>query len=154
MTKNKYIGVEISRTNNVLKRNCNTSELSRELEQATGKNGWIIGFIAENSDKDIFQRDIEEKFSIRRSTVSSMLQLMEKKGFVVRESVSYDARLKKLTLTPKAWEMQKKMLEGLDGMEKRLRSGLTEEEVEQFFRLIEKIRNNAEKREENECSED
>ncbi len=150
MPKQKYIGIEISKTNNVLKRNCIRAELSQELERATGKNGWIIGFIAENSDRDIFQRDIEEMFSIRRSTVSSMLQLMEKKGLVVRESVEYDARLKKLTLTQKAWDMHNKMLESLNSMEQKLCRGLTEEEKNQFFYLIEKIRNNAENRGETE----
>lgn len=42
----------------------------------------------------IFQKDLETEFCIGRSTVTNILNLMEKKGFVRRESVSYDARLK------------------------------------------------------------
>ncbi len=144
MEEKRYIGVEISKTSNILKRNCMNSDLTKKINEATGKNSWIIGFIAQNSNKDVFQRDIEEKFSIRRSTVSSMIKLMEKKGLVVRESVAYDARLKKLTLTPKAWEMHNQMLLNLDEDEKKLKQNLSDEELDNLFKTLEKIRKNAE----------
>lgn len=145
MNEKKYIGIELSRASNVIKRSFCSSETSRKIDEATEKNSWIIGFIASNSDRDVFQRDIEEKFSVRRSTVSSMLKLMEKKGLVVRESVGYDARLKKLTLTPKALEMYKEMMANIERDERNLREGLSEEELEEFFRILEKIRKNAER---------
>ncbi len=145
MNEKKYIGIELSRASNVIKRSFCSSETSRKIDEATEKNSWIIGFIASNSDRDVFQRDIEEKFSVRRSTVSSMLKLMEKKGLVVRESVGYDARLKKLTLTPKALEMYKEMMANIERDERNLREGLSEEELKEFFRILEKIRKNAER---------
>ena len=104
----RYIGLEISKINNMLRRKCKRENLFAQSEdEVTRKNGWIIGYLADNRDKDIFQKDIENKFSIRRSTVSGILQLMEKKGYVKREGVAYDARLKKLTLTEKAWDYQR-----------------------------------------------
>ena len=48
-----------------------------------------------------FQKDIEQRFAVGRSTVTNLIQLMEKKGFVKRESVKQDARLKKVILTEK-----------------------------------------------------
>ena len=112
MQENKrYIGIELSKTNNVLCREWSRSDIKKEMDDLTGKNGWIIAYIARNSDRDVFQRDIEEEFSIRRSTVSSIVQLMEKKGFITRESVGHDARLKKLVLTPRAKEMYSRMAE-------------------------------------------
>lgn len=140
----RFVGVEISKTNNVLKRKCSDAELSREIDEATGKSGWIIGYLAENDNKDIFQKDIEEKFSVRRSTVSSMLKLMEKKGLVTRESVNFDARLKKIVLTPKAREMHCRMLKYLNMTEKKLKMGISDEELKTFFEVLEKIRKNAE----------
>ena len=73
-----------------------------------------------------------------------MLKLMEKKGLVTRESVNFDARLKKLVLTPKAMEMHCRMLEQLNMTEKKLKRGITEEELDIFFGVLEKIRKNAE----------
>ena len=71
---------------------------------------WVIGYLSEHEGKDVFQRDLEEEFSVRRSTATGILQLMEKNELITREPVSHDARLKKLVLTPKAIEIQKRLL--------------------------------------------
>ena len=54
--------------------------------ELTPKQGMIIGFIHVNTlDKiDVYQKDIEKEFSLRRSTASEILALMEKNGFKVR----------------------------------------------------------------------
>ena len=49
--------------------------------------------------RDVYQRDLENHFELRRSTVSSSLSVLEKKGLIKRLPVSHDARLKKLVLT-------------------------------------------------------
>ena len=67
----------------------------------TMMHGWIIRYLYENREQDIFQKDIEQRFAVGRSTVTNLIQLMEKKGFVKRESVKQDARLKKVILTEK-----------------------------------------------------
>ena len=144
MPNEKYIGMELSKINNMLKRDYTRSDIKKEVDNATGKNGWIIGYLAENSDKEIFQRDIEDQFLIRRSTVSNMIQLMEKKGYITRESVSYDARLKKLVLTPKAWEVHRLMLENISAKEDKMRQGINENDLAIFFSVLEKIKHNLE----------
>lgn len=144
MSKEKYIGMELSKINNMLRRDFARADIKKEVEDATGKNSWIIGYLAENSDKEIFQRDIEEQFLIRRSTVSNMIQLMEKKGYITRESVSYDARLKKLVLTPKAWEMHRMMFENIIKNEEKMRQGISENDLEVFFSVLDKIKHNLE----------
>ena len=67
----RYVGIELSKVNNIMKRNFRKfEEIDDSNDELTGKNGWIIGYIAENKDKEIFQKDIENQFVIRRSTVS------------------------------------------------------------------------------------
>lgn len=139
---NKYIGMEISKLSNMMKRSCKKDETDKTEDEITSKNGWIIGYIAENKDKDIFQKDIEKKFLIRRSTVSGILQLMEKKGYILRESVNHDARLKKLTLTNKSWDYLNRTMEKIDENETILRSGLSDEEINTLFAILDKIKNN------------
>ena len=52
--------------------------------------------------RDIMQRDIEKEFSIRRSTASRTLQLMEPATDISAGSrFPYDARMKKLVVTEK-----------------------------------------------------
>ncbi len=57
----------------------------------TMMHGWIIRYLYENREQDIFQKDIEQRFAVGRSTVTNLIQLMEKKGFVKRESGKQDA---------------------------------------------------------------
>ena len=48
----------------------------------------ILKFILlETMHKDLYQKDIEEEFQIRKSTVTGYVQLMEKNGYLTRESV-------------------------------------------------------------------
>lgn len=49
--------------------------------------------------QDIFQKDVEAEFQIRKSTATGILQLLEKKGFICRESVERDGRLKRVAPT-------------------------------------------------------
>lgn len=84
------------------------------------------------------------KFSIARSTATGILQLMEKNGYIRRVSLKRDARLKRMELTPKGVEMQKNTMENIRRMEKKLREGITEEELEIFFRVIRRMRSNVE----------
>ena len=68
----------------------------------TRAQGQIIRYLCENRENDIYQRDIEAALGSRRSTVSVLLSSMEAGGFIERQSVDYDARLKKIVLTEKA----------------------------------------------------
>ena len=122
-------------------------ENSREkigIDRVKGVNGWAIAYFYENSDKDIFQKDFEEKFSIRRSTASKILKTMEQKGFIERVSVENDARLKKIVLTEKAIEIHQKITKEIEIRENRLRKGVSEEELKVFFDVISKFSNNME----------
>lgn len=108
----------------------------------TGVQGRILGFLSHNCEKrDIFQKDIEEELEVRRSSVTSVLQLMEKNGFIERVSVSKDARLKKLVLTEKGMEVQKNVHNRISELEKSLREELSDEELDQLISLIDRLSN-------------
>jgi DNA-binding MarR family transcriptional regulator len=119
-----------------------TRKIDKEVAQygVTGVQSRILGFIHRNSDKrDIFQKDIEEEFDIRRSSVTSVLQLMEKNGYIERVSVSEDARLKKLILTEKGLEIQKNVRDFILKFEKSLRDELSEDEADILINLVDRL---------------
>lgn len=105
----------------------------------------VIGFLFMNREREIFQKDIEKEFSIRRATVSVLLQSMEVKKLIRRESVPRDARLKKVLLTPQAEEMAAMANRELRRFEEALREGISDEDLKTFFRVTERIRSNIEK---------
>ena len=148
MTQQNSIGFEIKTVSNLIKRKVNNSVLKKELNslnKATGMHGWIVNYLYNNRDQgDLFQRDIEARFSIRRSTATGLLKLMEKNGLLVRESVDYDARLKKLVLTEKAIAIHNKIDTYLIELEEQLKTGLTQQEIDTFMEIMAKIKKNVE----------
>ncbi|KZL92321.1 MarR family winged helix-turn-helix transcriptional regulator [Clostridium magnum] len=106
----------------------------------TSVQGRILGFLNHKSDKkDIFQKDIEEELDIRRSSVTSVLQLMEKNGYIKRVSVCEDARLKKIVITDKGLETNKNVYSSILKIEKILRDELSDEETGMFVNLINRL---------------
>ena len=90
----------------------------------------ILKFILlETMHKDLYQKDIEEEFQIRKSTVTGYVQLMEKNGYLTRESVKGDARKKRLVPTEKAEGLRQAILEDIKLSEKRMEKGIPEEDV-------------------------
>ena len=65
----------------------------------------IFAYLSFMVEEDVYQRDLEAFFRLRRSTVSSTLTTLEKKGLVYRVSVPHDARLKKIQLTERGQEI-------------------------------------------------
>lgn len=113
------------------------------MEEVCGMQGPLIGYIYEQSrSRDVFQRDLEKEFNIRRSTATVMLQNMEQKGFIVREPVEQDARLKKIILTGKAIELHNAIRRSIDVFNTYLEAGITQEEKEAFFRILDKVTEN------------
>lgn len=104
----------------------------------TGLQGRVIDFVCEQK-REVFQKDIEEEYGIQRSTATGLLKLMEKNGLLVRESVAYDARLKRIVLTKKALKIHIQIKEEIDYIENSLTENLTEEEIECFLIVIDKL---------------
>ena len=144
MVDKHSIGPEIKTLSNLIKRRFDNSKVISEVAKLTGMHSWFIGYLYHNGDKDIFQRDIEEEFSIRRSTATGILQLMEKNNLIVREPVDYDARLKKLVLTPKAIAVHEEITKEIQKIEADLANGLSKEEIDTFLLLINKMKKNLE----------
>ncbi len=138
----KPIGVELRSLDNLIMRKFVNTKCKKQIDSITGTNGWIIGFLADNADKDIYQKDLEEQFAITRSTVSKVLILMEKKGLIERHGVPNDSRLKKLALTDKAWKLNESMKEHGDKIEAALTKGFTEEELETLYSYIQRMKDN------------
>jgi len=139
MEKKRSLGITLCNLTNALKRRTDERVTRCVTCVSTRTQGWIIGYLADHENEDIFQRDIEAKMGIRRSTATGILKLMEKNGLITREPVDYDARLKKLVLTPLAMEAHKAISSAIEQNERDILSCLTSEEQEAFFAIADKL---------------
>lgn len=143
MDKEKPLAFRIKSLNNEIKRHFDRSAIKRNEANLTGMQFAFLGYISEKSEsEDVYQRDIEEEFNIRRSTASGMLQLLEREGYIQRLSVPNDARLKKIILTDKAREQDQKAKEDIALFDQKLTAGISEAELREFYRILDKIAEN------------
>lgn len=139
------IGVEVHKTDRVIRRCLSNRVKAAGIDEVTLIHGWVIRYLYEHRSEDIFQKDLERHFSVGRSSVTNTIKLMEKKGYICRESVTRDARLKKVSLTEKGIQTHEEMTEISGQMDNFLLQGISKEDLNVFLGVIRKIRENAEK---------
>lgn len=124
---------------NCLSRGLGALNTERSSAGISRVNAQILSYLASHETEHVFQRDIEEVFSIRRSTVSKIVRLMESKGLIEREAVECDARLKRLKLTEKARAIHAVASGEFADFEARATQALTDEEIRTLSALLDKI---------------
>ena len=114
--------------------------------ELNGLQARILGFVKKNDEliRDVYQKDIEAEFKIRRSSVTSVLNTMEKNGYVIRQAVLSDARLKKLVLTDKAQHVGRAHHRSIVNFEKKLVDNMSREEIRTLKSLLGKVLDNLE----------
>ena len=143
--KSQYpIGLHINKLSRIISRKVDAAVFNAIDDNITVSQAYVIDFITDNTDRDIFQKDLELEFGLKRSSVSLMLNNMEKSDLIKRVPVPEDARLKKIVLTEKAVEISKKISVAIDAVESRVSESLGEEEVHLLLNMLNKIRTDIE----------
>ncbi|MGN9020135.1 MarR family winged helix-turn-helix transcriptional regulator [Lachnospiraceae bacterium HCP1S3_C3] len=140
-----HIGCQVKTLNNMITKKIIAYSSESELDEVTVMHGWILGYLYDNRDEEIFQKDIEKEFEINKSTVTCIIKLMEKKGYIQRQSVEYDGRLKRIRLTDKGEKSHIEALKSIKKVEGILRQNIPDEELDSFFNTINKLKSNLSK---------
>lgn len=137
--KNNDIGFYLRKLNNHIQKRSHSFYNRKEIKECSLSNLWVIDYLTDNLDKDIYQKDIETEFSINRATASKMLTLMEEKNFITRIPCEEDGRLKKIKVLPEGEKLKSICLAIRKEMEKELSFSLTQEEVETLKNILKKM---------------
>lgn len=143
--KMERVGFEIRKLHCMTSKALENNVKAAGIDEGTLMHGWILRYLYENREREVFQKDIEKFFLIGRSTVTGIIQTMERNGYIVRESVTSDARLKKVLLTQKGIENHQLIEETIDQTERELLQGIQPEELEVFMSVACKMRENLKK---------
>ena len=95
-----------------------------------------------DKNKDIFPYDIEKKFNVRRSTVTTILKKLVKDGYITQIRASYDERYKRLFITEKSELIYSKIQQAQIEGEEIVSKGLSQEKIDIFFEVANKIMEN------------
>ena len=100
----------------------------------------IIDYILEHIDENIYQRDLESILSLRRATVSGVLQTMEKNSLIQRMQSPNDARSKKVVLNDNAKKIFLEHKKKIEEIEEYLLKDISKEELIIFLNVLEKMK--------------
>ena len=140
---NRQLGFELKAANNMIRRKIDAIFAQMEGNEINGMQGPLLGYLYHKSrNGDVYQKDVEKEFRIRRSTATVMLQNLEQKGYIVRVASTEDARLKRILLTEKAIEHHNLIEEQIRDFNRELENGITEEEKQTFLTILDKMMQN------------
>ena len=141
MPENYPIGFQIRAVSNLIKRKLYETHPDGQ-PLLTDLQGRILGFLYHNQDREIYQKDLEAAFCIRSSTASRLLKRLEDQGLIARFMGDKDARLKRITATPKAVALTQEAERRIAATEAALTRGISREEIECFLATVEKLKAN------------
>ena len=128
--------------NNLLMRATMQQAKRINADNCTIMHGWILNYLYEHKNENVYQRDIEREFYITRSAVTSLVKSMEKYGYIERLEVDHDARLKQIVITELGECMHKKIVESAKQLDNEMINGVSAEEYAVFLKVCHKVRNN------------
>lgn len=104
----------------------------------------VIKYLINNKDSVVYQKDIEKKLGLRKSTVSGILGTMIKNGIITRTDSTNDLRSKEIRLTETGYKLDKVMRKKAFEFEKLLQSNINKEDLEVFYKVTKQIQENLE----------
>ena len=117
------------------------------VDKVTGLHGFLVGYLYHRQDQPVFQRDLERDLKMCRSTVTAVLQLMERNGLIQRTGVPGDGRKKQIHLTELARSMAKDFEREIEETERLMKEGIGEEDLRVFQSVLHQMITNLEKQE-------
>lgn len=103
----------------------------------TGIQALVLHYIiTESETRNIFPKDLEEFLEIKPSSVTSLINNLERNGYLRRESMADDGRYKKLVLTDKTIKIQDKIMNRIDDYMKSMFVGISDEDLKVFEKVI------------------
>lgn len=109
----------------------------------TSTQALTLEFIVDKAQTgEVFQKDLEVFLSVRGSSVTSLINNLERDGYIRREPVAFDGRYKHLAPTQKALEIKPVISERIDRYMDSLFIDVPEEDLKVFESVLEKMTDN------------
>lgn len=141
----RIVGYEIKTLDNLITRKIVATAKKAGYETLTTVQIRIMRYLFMNRGKEIYQKDIEKNFVVRRSTASGIINTMEKNGMIKRESSTLDLRVKKIVLTKKYMDRINFLEKMVDEFQNKLLDGISDSELNMFFSVVDKMKENLNK---------
>lgn len=140
---------QIKNLNHTIMRYCCITENAKE-NLPTPAQMQILHYIGSKGGK-VYQRDIALSLGLRRATLSEILKTMERNKLISKVSDQYDTRIKEIILSENAKEKFEAVKKALDDTEKTAVQGISQNDLDIFYKVVKKMQENLNKERMNVC---
>ena len=135
-SKKLPLGFKVKQINNVYEK-----ELTERLKiiGITSSQCAVLDFLFHTNKDEVNQIDVEKGLNLKNPTVTGLLKRLDEKGFIFCVPSSTDRRRKKIYLTEKAFDIQRKMEADRRKVDKVLTRGMTKREIEAAHKALDKM---------------
>ncbi len=103
----------------------------------------IIEYLAE-TPQPIYQKELEEEFNLRKSTISGVLQTMEKNNLISKSEAKFDSRSKQIKLTTKGRKIYDDLVDEIIEVESTVGKDIKNKDLKVFTKVMDQIKKNLE----------
>lgn len=102
----------------------------------------ILLYLVKHADEETCQKDLEAETHLKKASITGTLDSLEDKGMIIRKQSDDDKRKNVIILSEKALKIKDDLQEIFKSVNKRIKQNISDEELDQFYRVIDKIKNN------------
>lgn len=136
ITCRNQLGFKLKTISKRMAQNLNAAITSLEL---TSSQAFVLGYLCHHRDEKIYPRDLEQEFGFTHPTVSGLLQRLESKGFLECKPSPDDRRLKRITVTDKALQLNRQFLNEMRAAEAALVEDFSQREIAQLHNFLDRM---------------
>ncbi len=130
----KYIGIKVAKVRNCIK---NQMEIALIPHNLTTTQFVVLVKLCEKDR--MTQKDLAYETNYKQSALTLILDKLEAKGLIIRESKEKDRRAYLIAITPKGRELEEKVVLVAKEQEVKILENISEEEEKIFLNVLEKI---------------
>lgn len=138
----RYLVTEVNSLYHQITRVTERSLTRQGLRRHGGISGWVLLFLSDHIQEEVFQKDVERAFALSRSSASKMINQLQQQDLLRRERVKRDGRLRRLVLTEQAIPVAEQLRQNAIQTEKRFIKAFTEQELYQLEEFFSRLRKN------------
>lgn len=138
MEEASQFGIELYILGNLLWRHIGEVIRREGLADVTVNHAVVMKYLSEH--EEVYQRDLEAEFQVNRSTITKIMQAMERRGYLRREGDPTDARRKQLVLTKLGQELNLRLRTCVEEANQDVLAAISPQEAETLVTIMGKLR--------------
>ncbi|MBQ6026800.1 MAG: winged helix-turn-helix transcriptional regulator [Lachnospiraceae bacterium] len=142
MEHKESLGWELKRMSNTIGSFIGAELTKAGFDEIIITHGWILGYLCHHEDTVIYQKDIETRFCMPRSTVANVMKQFEQMGYIKRQSDEKDTRLKRIIVTDIGKKVHEDSMKSIFATNEKMEEGISDKERQTLHNIFDKISEN------------